>query len=69
MVTDDVEQLIGRKPITFDQFACDYALEMLRLEYYSAQSWFLQWCVRAPPNHLNVRRPTKAASPPTFREN
>ncbi len=25
MVTDDVERLTGRKPITFDQFARDYA--------------------------------------------
>jgi len=25
LVTDDVERLVGRKPITFDQFARDYA--------------------------------------------
>lgn len=25
MVTDDIERLTGRKPIPFDQFACDYA--------------------------------------------
>jgi len=25
LVTDDVERLTGRKPITFDQFARDYA--------------------------------------------